>query len=133
MSIVRSTAAVGLGLACAGACLSATAVGLESTLSPKPFGAADMFLTGFRWLLGSLLGGYVTAAVVHRAPLKHCVVLGAIFIVIIAYLVGWGSLDFFPPVYIDSMLLVILAAAVMGGYIRSVTTKTKTGFGHDGT
>ena len=67
--MLRSTLAVILGIAT----LLATSFAIEPIFPPTPWPKAFMFLYGSLCIAA---GGYVTARVARRAPLKHALAMG---------------------------------------------------------
>ena len=132
-AILRSMSAVAVGMLTSLIVLYATAGATGWAGSIPLFGAADMVITGARWLIASTVGGYATAATVRRAPIWHGVVSGGLVFTIIAYGVAWEDLDFFSPWFIDPMLVLVFVAAALGGYIRVITAAKKARLVHDGT
>src|SRR5438046_7331689 len=102
LTILKSIIAIVLGLLSSFILLYASALGLKWVPSPAHFGGTDMVITGARWFITSMVGGFVTAATVRRAPIRHGLIIGGLLAAVIAYGVAWGDLDFFSPWFIDS-------------------------------
>jgi hypothetical protein len=83
---------------------------VRSLLATAPIGALLVVIVG--WTLGSLVGGWVTARIVRRAPIGHALVLGGLLT-----LAGIANNLMLPPPlwFWIASLLVFLPAAYAGG------------------
>jgi len=115
---IRGVGALLLGLASFIAVLYVTSIGVRALGRPSPYGAGDMAMTGARWLLAGLVAGCLTSWVAPNSWWRYCGGLGGLLALTLVGLGGAGDLDFFHPAFINTMLVLIVASAIMGGYLR---------------
>lgn len=121
---VRSGFAVAAGFAGANIVSLLAESGVRS-LVPKAFETPDslgmlgLLLALAAFVLGSLVGGYITAAIATRRHVTHAAVMGGVTVItgIAATVVAW---DRAPVWFHVANLLLLVPVAMLGGKIRTL-------------
>jgi hypothetical protein len=121
----RSTAAVAVGFVTVAVLSLATDQVLHVLEVYPPWGQSmydpglNLLAFGYRCVY-TVLGGYITAALAPRNPMRHVLILGAIgFVLSLAGAIGARGMDLGPMWYPVALVITAFPCVWLGGVLRS--------------